>query len=87
MREIFRSAAISDPGRVFYTITDDNIGKRIIGTEIGVIYLGDVIGYVQPDDVGKRLYRVPNEAQDHWLWQCESNSQRDARLAKTGSRS
>jgi hypothetical protein len=83
MREIFKPSPgePADPGRVFYTITTDDIGKRFIKTTIGTIELGSVIGYVQPGDVGKRLYRVPNDADDSYIWQCENDAQRDRRLA------
>jgi hypothetical protein len=82
MREIFETPAPRDPGRVFYTIRRADVRKIILRTEIGPIYLTNVIGYVLPVDVGRRLYRVLNEAGDSWLWQCESIAQRDQRLAK-----
>jgi hypothetical protein len=85
MREIFKPqpAGPGDPGRVFYTITADDVGKRVIKTTIGPLDIGSVIGAVLPIDVGKRLYRVPcNDRSAPWIWQCESDTQRDARLAK-----
>lgn len=82
MREIFKQAKPADPGRVFYTITREDVGRLVIPTEIGAINLTDVIGRVQAIDVGKRLYRVPNNARDHWLWQCENSEQLDRRLGK-----
>jgi hypothetical protein len=84
-REVFRPAPgqDNDPGRVFYTITADDVGKLVLKTTIGPISLESVIGYVQPGDVGKRLYRVPADDGEHWIWQCESNAQRDRRLARS----
>jgi hypothetical protein len=83
-REVFKPdpGQSSDPGRVFYTITAEDTGKRHIRTTAGTIDLAGVIGYVLAGDIGKRLYRVPNNAGDWWFWQCESNRQRDARIAK-----
>lgn len=92
-REVFKPAEeeSTDPGRIFYTITREDIGKSSIKTMAGVIGLSDVIGYVQRIDVGKRLYRVPTnggiEGQPvSWIWQAESDTQRDARLAKEGEK-
>jgi hypothetical protein len=90
MREIFRTRFHGDPGRVFYTITQADIGNQLIPTEIGSVYTGNVIGRVQPGDVGKRLYRVPTDGgisgqSASWIWQCESESQRDARLAEAAA--
>jgi len=83
-REVFKPEpdAPRGPGRIFYTLTPEDVGKRIIKTTAGPVNVGDVIGAVLPIDIGKRLYHVPNEAGDMWIWQCESNDQRDARLAR-----
>jgi hypothetical protein len=88
MREIFKPAPgePADPGRVFYTIAPEDVGKRVIVTEIGPINVRDIMGHVLPDDVGKRLYRVPArvpgpDRSDLWFWQAENDAQRDARLA------
>jgi hypothetical protein len=82
-REVFGvKSAPPDPGRVFYTITDADVRKSVIETEIGPIRLADVIGHVTPRDVGKRLYRVPcNDPEGGWFWQAENDRQRDERLA------
>lgn len=82
MREVFRPAQKRDPGRVFYTITEQDVGTGIIQTEIGTIHAVEFIGRVQRCDVGKRLYRVPNNERNYWFWQMESEKQRDERLAK-----
>ena len=82
MREIFGPQETHDPGAVFYTITEADIGHRVIQTEIGPISLGDVIGYVLPADVGKRLYRTPIRG-GGWIWQCENSEQFAARVAST----
>lgn len=85
MREVFKPVpedALRDPGRVFYTITPGDVGKRTIVTTIGPIELSGVIGYVQRGDVGKRLYRVPcDDPAAGWIWQCESGAQQSTRLA------
>jgi hypothetical protein len=84
MREVFRpdpEEPISE--RVFYTITSDDVRKSHIKTEVGVIDVAEVIGPVQAQDVGKRLYRLPNNAGDSYVWQCENNRQRDERLARS----
>lgn len=82
MREVFApdQARPANPGRVFYTIRAEDAGKRVIATDIGPVFLADVIGRVLPCDVGKRLYRVPVNDRSHWIWQCESAGQRDKRL-------
>jgi hypothetical protein len=85
MREVFKPqpGEPGDPGRVFYTITPDDVGKRVITTTIGPVDVGNIIGAVLPIDVGKRLYRVPcKDPSALWFWQCESDSQRDWRLAR-----
>lgn len=82
MREVFKpDDSQPDPGRVFYTITAEDTGNRYIKTTAGIIDLQSVIGYVQKGDVGKRLYRVPGDSGDWWLWQAENDAQRDKRLS------
>lgn len=88
MREIFkpRNGERLELGRVFYTITADDIGRRSIRTTECMIPVSDVIGYVQRQDIGKRLYRVRcNDPAGGWTWQCESARQRDERLTGTWS--
>jgi hypothetical protein len=84
MREIFKPAPgePADPGRVFYTIAPEDVGKVVIITEIGPIHVRDIMGRVQEIDVGTRLYRVPSNAGDMWFWQAENDAQRDTRLAQ-----
>ena len=82
MREVFAPREPTDPGRVFYTITAADVHKTVIQTEIGPVNVVSFMGPVQKGDVGKRLYRVPNEAGDYWFWQVENNEQRDKRLGK-----
>ena len=85
MREVFkpRDGQRLELGRLFYTITADDIDRRQIRTTECVIPVGDVIGYVQRQDVGKRLYRVRcDDPAGGWIWQCESNQQRDERLER-----
>jgi hypothetical protein len=78
MREIFKPQPDepADPGRVFYTITAEDVGCRVIVTDIGPIIVGDFIGAIQPADVGRRLYRVPVPDTSQWVWQCESDDHR-----------
>lgn len=82
MREIFppKPQESTDPGRVFYTIRPEDKGKRVIETEIGKIPVWEFIGYVMRCDVGKRLYRVPNNAGDYWFWQMENHVQYENRI-------
>lgn len=83
--EVFAPSADDprDPGRIFYTITKADVGKGTITTTAGPIHLSGVIGRVLKIDVGKRLYRVPCEdPAAGWIWQCENDAQRDARLAR-----
>lgn len=81
MREVFEpESAAPDPGRVFYTIKPEDVGKGVLRTSIGPIHLGGVLGKVLPDDVGKRLYRVQMNDKSGWIWQAENDRQRDARL-------
>ena len=39
-----------------YTITTDDIGKRFIKIDGANYHLTSSIGYIQPQDVGRRLY-------------------------------
>jgi|SRR5215471_14224070 len=88
MREIFapKDPADTDPGRVFYTIRPEDVGKGTIPTEIGPIHLVNVIGRVMSCDIGKRLYRMPAGADPDgrvaWVWQCENEEQRNTRVAR-----
>lgn len=76
--EVFKPSpqTTNDPGRLFYTITPEDVGHRFIKTTAGVIALESVLGYVQSIDVGKRIYRVPCEDPTApWIWQAESQDQ------------
>jgi hypothetical protein len=80
-REVFRPepAERRDPGRIFYTITDGDVGKRFIKTTADDIHVRDILGVVQRGDVGRRLYRVPTDGGIEgqpvtWIWQAESAS-------------
>jgi hypothetical protein len=93
-REVFRpdpAAGYRDPGKIFYTITAEDAGKIILHTTACDISLAGWFGIVQPGDAGRRLYRVPgNGGIDGqpvtWIWQDETVRQRDARIARQGSR-
>lgn len=81
MREIFKGEPVTaDPGKVFYTITKEDIGNSVIRTPECAIYLTEFMGRVRRIDVGKRLYRV-GDNKGGWLWQVENDRQRDQRLA------
>ena len=81
MREIFTPREKKrDPGRVFYTLRREDIGKTVIDTEIGPIHVKEFIGQVLRIDVGKRLYRVPNDEKNYWFWQMENQEQYERRL-------
>lgn len=82
MREVFPPVeqGTADPGRVYYTIRVEDIGKNVIQTEIGPISAVSFMGAVRSYDVGKRLVRRPNNAGDLWFWQLESDSQLRDRL-------
>ena len=93
-REVFKPepGESRDPGRIFYTITADDVGKRVIRTTAGPVNAGDVIGAILPIDVGKRLYRVPTDGGIEgqpvsWTWQCESDGQMITRQRREGTRS
>lgn len=80
-REVFKPVPKADPGRVFYTITVQDVGKGSINTEAGPIYLAGVMGVVQKIDVGKQIYRVPVQGSgDQWIWQAENDRQMRERL-------
>jgi hypothetical protein len=67
---------------VFYELTADDIGKTRLDAFGRNWSLNDVLDKVRPDDVGKRVYKVANNAQDGYEFlQIESTEQRDARLA------
>lgn len=84
VREIFTASEPRDPGRVFYTIRRGDVGKSVLNTEIGPIHVTEFIGRVLRCDVGKRLYRVPNNAGDMWFWQVESQVAYENRTGKAG---
>jgi hypothetical protein len=77
-REVFRASdqPPPDPGRVFYTITAADVGMTLIPLAIDTIRLDGWFGRVTPGDVGKRLYRVPCDAEGRpsgtpdagWIW-------------------
>lgn len=82
MREVFNRKNQADPGRVFYTITRDDVwgNSAVVQTEIGPIYIRQVLGRLTPNDVGRRMYRVPGNDERYWYWQAENDKQRAARL-------
>jgi hypothetical protein len=82
MREVFLARERRDPGRVFYTILAEDVGKTVIQTEIGPILVNEFIGRIRSKDIGKRLYRVPNNAGDYWYWQLEGKKQFEERKRK-----
>jgi hypothetical protein len=83
-REVFKLvSAPPDPGAVLYTITSEDVRKTRISTTAGDIPVVEFMGRVVPDDVGRRIYRVPFG--EEWIWQVENSSQRHLRLAH-GSR-
>lgn len=68
--------------RPFYEIRSQDVGKNYLhdlGDLGGGRYLTNVLGHVQPGDVGKRLYFIDEGA---GVLQVESSGQRDARLRK-----
>lgn len=67
-------------GPGYYTITADDVGKRFLDAFGKHWPLGDVLGYVQRIDVGKRIYRLRDNAGVRDFLQVENNEQRDARL-------
>lgn len=79
-REVFKARNL-DPGEVFYTITREDIGRTVIVTEAGPIYLNQVIGRVLDGDVGIRLYRIGSGT--GWNWTAENRKQRDKRLRES----
>lgn len=82
-REVFKATDPVDPGEVFYTITREDIGKVTIITDVGPVYLNQVIGRVLDGDVGIRLYRIPGSIGTGWTWTAENRRQRDDRLKMT----
>jgi hypothetical protein len=93
-REVFKPEpdTDADPGRIFYTITDGDVGRTAVTTTAGRIELHRWFGTIRSNDVGKRLYRVPSDGgipgqPVTWEWQAENDAQRDTRLATfTGQR-
>lgn len=85
MREIYTvvPGEAPDPGRVFYTIRREDVGKSVLNTEIGPIHVTEFIGRVLYSDVGKRIYRTPNNAGDMWFWQIESHVNFEIRTRKS----
>ena len=86
-REVFTATAPpADPGRVFYTIRQADVGARFITTTVGVIELRSFMGKVLPCDVGKRIYRLPTEDETDWFWAIESDQQRTERVGEQCAR-
>lgn len=83
MREIFPPSPEHHRvlGHVFYTIRPEDVRKTIIQTEIGPIYVGEFMGRILKMDVGKRLYRIPNNEGNYWFWQMENQQQFERRMA------
>lgn len=70
----------------FHTITTDDIGKLNIGQkrchECGhnlsfdaSAYIPDFMGRIMPQDIGKRIYRVRDDADARWVYQVENDAQ------------
>jgi hypothetical protein len=76
-REVFK-AREPEPSEVFYTLTREDVGRTVIVSEVGPIYLNQVIGRVLDGDVGIRLYRIGSGT--GWNWTAENRKQRDERL-------
>lgn len=58
------------------TIQPWDIGQNLINDPIeGKIYLGNLMGYVQRKDVGKRIYKI------HGIYQVENTEQMEKRLS------
>lgn len=83
MREIFAPSDTPppDPGRVFYTIRPEDVHKSVLPTTIGNINVIEFMGRVLKIDVGKRIYRVPNNEGNYWFWQMENQQQFERRIA------
>ncbi len=67
-----------------HTITTEDVGKIQVGAKTcahcghigGGAYTPSFLGTrVMPHDVDKRIYRVRNDADDHWVYQVESSAQ------------
>ena len=61
--------------RQFYTITEGDVGKRHLRAFGSTVPLDEVMGYVMPHDVLKRIYKAGG------IFQVESNAQRDKRVS------
>lgn len=63
--------------KLIHTITSSDIGHSIVTTDYGPkVALSGTLGYVQPHDVGKRLYLVDG------VVQVENDAQLTERLSK-----
>lgn len=76
--EIFAPREHPDIGECYFTLRSIDVGKASILTEIGRVELRDMMGYVTPRDVGKRLYRFFFGGS--WVWMVENNDQYQRRL-------
>lgn len=63
----------------YYVLTAADVGRSMFHARGKTWPLSDVIGRVQPIDVGKRVYWVQDPARGVDILQVESNDQRDAR--------
>ena len=61
--------------RQFYTITEEDVGKRHLHAFGSTVPLDEVMGYVMPHDILKRIYKVGD------IFQVESDAQRDKRVS------
>jgi hypothetical protein len=60
-----------------HTITENDLGYRPIKTKHGMIWPVDLMGPIQPRDVGKRIYL------NGGIYQVENDEQLEARNGKT----
>jgi hypothetical protein len=85
MHEVFKGEP-ADPGLVFYTITREDVGREVIDTTAGIIFLRESIQRVLDIHVGLRIYRVPastlTAGATGWIWKAESDEGHAARLAE-----
>jgi hypothetical protein len=82
-REVFKPAPAGDyhdPGKIFYTITPEDLGKTVIHTTDGDISVGPFMTVVRKRDFGKRLYRVQiSAASGLWAWALAYDAQQSER--------
>lgn len=88
--KIRTTGALTMASKLVHVVTKEDVGKNFIqkpdckccGAKGPVLWLVDVCGRILKGDVGKRIYKVLNDAGDSSILQIESDEQLKRRLSR-----